>query len=297
MLFYCPECESKMDLTESAHVCPNEDCGKSITLDEAKTMFDEGELVGLVEESEAEDIVSESDDVVVASIDEDISALVEGEELSEEFVAKAKTIFEAAVKTRVSEQVEEIKESLEEEYEKMLEEETAKIFGTVDTYLDTVVTEWLEENKLAVETGIKKKMDEEFMAGMAELFKEHYFQVPGERWDLVEGLASEVEELRTKLDESATESKETEAELLEAKKAIAFIKLSEDLAETQKEKLLSLSENIEAGSVDEFVEKVKVIKESYFKDKSEETVDDKETVNEDLESPIAAALRLLSANH
>jgi len=276
-----------MSLSEdkSTHTCT--DCDVTLTLDEATAKFESGDLVGLIEQTE----IKEDAEVVVASIDEDINALCEGENLSEAFQAKAKVIFESAVASRVKAEVAYLEEDTTARITKELSEK-------VDGYLGTVVAKWLEENKLAISTGLKAEMDESFMSGMAELFKAHYVTIPEGKEDLVESLAAKVEELEGKLDESIEASITATKELTEAEKALRVVVMSEGLADTQKEKLLELAEGIEADTAEAFGEKLSTLRESYFKGKaplSEEVV--KKVVLDEDAKPLTAreqSLRMLA---
>lgn len=293
MKFVCQKCESEMDLREDKHVCP--DCDFELSLDEATKLFEDGEIVGIVDESEIKEGLDE--DTVVSNLDEDIAALVEGEDLSEAFVAKAKTIFEAAVSTRVDEQKAIIQEQAEDYAEYVKEETEKELIEKVDGYLDHVVSEWIEENKLAIESGIKSEMNESFADGIAELLKTHYIKAPEDRWDIVEGLADKVESLEAKLDEEIEINIEAKKKILEAKKTVKFAELSEGLTDTQIEKLEKLAENVDADSVEDYAEKVTTLKESYFKDsksdeKLDEEVDDKPKDTYDL----SEVVRMLSTD-
>jgi len=265
MRFKCPKCETDMDLQETAHVCP--ECSHEVSLDEASDLFDDGKLVGIIDEDEVEEIVESVEDkeeILVTDISEDIAALVEGEELSEAFVEKAKTIFEAAVTSRVKAE----KVALDEAYEAKLVDAKEELVEKVDGYLDHVVSEWMEDNEIAIEEGLKADMNESFAEGIADLLKEHYIQAPEERWDIVEGLADKVESLEAKLDEEMESSMTAKKEVFEAEKAIAFVQMTESMADTQKEKLLDLAESVEADDIEEYVSKVNTLKESYFNPES-----------------------------
>jgi len=299
MRFKCPECEAEMSLKEDKHLC--ESCGKEITLDEAKTLFEEGGLIGIVEESEADEILenaNKDEDIVVTNLDEDIAALTEGEKLSEEFKEKAATIIEAAVTSRVAAAKKELVEEYDNILKEAIEKEKEELTKEIDGYLDYVVSEWIENNRPAVESGIKAKMNESFVEGLAELLKEHYVKVPEDRWDIVEGLNSKVEELEEKLDSEIESAISLKSELFEAQKKLAFVELTEGLADTQVEKLAELTENVEAENLEEYKEKVTTIKESYFKkDGKTDDLEEKDTNtgnpgNSDL---MAETLRLLNA--
>ena len=298
MNYQCPDCSDEMTLTEDTHVC---NCGASLSIDEAAALFEAGELVGIVDESEVE----EYDDVVVADLSEDVHALVEGLNLSEDLANKAKIIMETAVSSRVKAEVAKIEEKAEQyaEYVKEQTEEKAEQYAEyvqeeltekVDGYLDLVVSEWLDENKIAVEAGLKKEMDESFIDGLADLLKEHYVKAPDQRWDIVEGMSDKVDELEAKLDEALETSIDAKKNLLEAEKAISYMKMSEGLADTQKEKLLSLAEEIEADDISDFSDKLETLKESYF-EKSPSSKMVNEAVEEaPVDDSMAEVLRMLA---
>jgi len=293
MEFLCPKCDAEMTLAEDNHVCS--ECEHELSIDEAEKLFEDGEIVGVVAEDEIDEDVK---DVIVASIDEDIAALVEGEDLSEAFIIKAKTIFEAAVATRVDEQTATIKEQ-SEQYAQYVKEETEKeLVEKVDGYLDHVVSEWVAENKLAIESGIKADMNESFADGIADLLKTHYIKAPEDRWDIVEGLADKVETLEAKLDEEIEAGIAAKKKVFEAEKSLAFAGLVEGLTDTQVEKLEALVEKVEADSIEDYTTKVETLKESYFKaadhKKVDESLDEDETKGKGID--LSETIRLLG-NH
>ena len=198
------------------------------------------------------------------SVKEDVDALVEGEDLSEEFKQKASTIFEAAVKSKIRPEVERIE--LEKTQEVAEEHETFKteLAEKVDGYLDYVVKEWMTENELAIERGLKGEIAEDFITGLKALFEEHYIDVPDEKYDILESQAQKIEELEGKLNETIgklTEKKQSEDSLVRE----AVIKeVSSDLADTQSEKFASLVEDVEFTDKDSFEEKLNTLKENYF---------------------------------
>ncbi len=301
MRFKCPECEAEMALTEEQHVCPNEECGKSLSIDEATELFEDGKIVALVEEAEAEKLKAGAEkEVVVAGIDEDIAALTEGEDLSEAFVEKAKTIFEAAVTSRVAAETKRLTEEKEADVETAVTEAKEELVEKINGYLDHVIAEWIEENRVAIEEGVKIEMNEAFVEGLSVLFKEHFIQVPGERWDIVEGLAGKVEELEGKLDASIDESIESKKTLLESEKKLALITLSEGLADTQKEKLAELVSEVTAETLEDYTSKVSTIKESYFTEKPGSSVNEEQLGEEGSENkpeaidPMAQAIAMLN---
>jgi hypothetical protein len=224
----------------------------------------EEETVVSEEEATVEEVVAEEETVEEVNIEDDVNALLGGEELSEEFREKAKIIFEAALRSKV----EEIKESLEERYEARLAEELEGMKGAlterVDSYLEYVSAEWLEENQLAVESGLKSEMTESFLSGMRGLFEEHYVNIPEEKYDVVHNMVEKLDEMETKLNEQIEKNINLNKRLAESVADGILDQVSEGLAQTQKEKLASLSESVEFESEEEYREKLEMIKESYF---------------------------------
>ena len=226
----------------------------------------EEEAVVSEEEATVEEVVAEEETVEEeeVNIEDDVNALLGGEELSEEFREKAKVIFEAALRSKV----EEIKESLEERYEARLAEELEGMKGAlterVDSYLEYVSAEWLEENQLAVESGLKSEMTESFLSGMRGLFEEHYVNIPEEKYDVVHNMVEKLDEMETKLNEQIEKNINLNKRLAESVADGILDQVSEGLAQTQKEKLASLSESVEFESEEGYREKLEMIKESYF---------------------------------
>ena len=198
------------------------------------------------------------------SVAEDVDALVEGEELSEDFKKKAATIFEAAVKSKIRPEVERIEEEKSQEIADEMETFKTELAEKVDGYLDYVVGEWMKENELAIERGLKGEIAEDFITGLKALFEEHYIDVPDEKYDILESQAQKIEELESKLNETMgklTEKKQSEDTLVRE----AVIKeVSSDLAETQVEKFAGLVEDVEFTDKDSFTEKLNTLKENYF---------------------------------
>ena len=216
------------------------------------------------EETTEEETVAEAPAYTEISIDEDVAALVEGEKLSEEFREKAKTILEAAVKGKVVQ----IKEVLDAEYEAKLLEEVETIKGAlnerVDSYLEYVADEWFTENQLAVENGLKEELTESFMTGLKSLFEEHYVTIPEEKYDVLESMVEKLDDMESKLNEQIEKNVSLTKRLAESTADGIFDTVSEGLADTQKEKLASLSESVEFESESEYREKLETLKESYF---------------------------------
>ena len=217
-------------------------------------------------------------------VKDDMDALVGGEDLSEEFKTKAATIFETAVSAKVISEVNQRVEELEEQYVQEIteakEEHKSTMTEKVDGYLNYVVEEWMTENELAVEKGIRSELVEDFMTGLKTLFTEHYIDIPEEKVDLVDDLFEKVEDLEQKLDESINSNVEMKKELSEFKKEETLREVSQDLADTEKEKLGKLAEGIDFEDEKQYTEKLEVIKENYFPSTTPKT----ETITEELEN-------------
>ncbi len=212
-------------------------------------------------------------------VKEDVAALVDGDsDLSDEFKRKAATIFESAVKAKVKDEI----IRLEKEYGNKVETETAKLkeglVEKVDSYLNYVVEEWMKENELAIERGIKGEIAEDFISGLKKLFEDHYIDVPDEKYNILEDQAGKIENLDKKLNEQIDKNVTLNKEVGTFKREEILSKSSKDLADTQKEKFGKLTENIEYKDAEDFEKKVSQIKESYFpkksKAKSDDVVDD-----------------------
>lgn len=233
------------------------------------------------EETSTEDVVAEEEIVAEYDVEEDVNALLGGEELSEEFKEKAKTIFEAAINAKVAG----IKEELETQYQEKLAEEieAAKesLAERVDSYLEYVADEWFEENALAIENGLKTEMTESFLSGMKSLFEEHYVTIPEDKYDVLESMVEKLDDMETKLNEQIEKNISLNGRLSEATADGILDEVSEGLAVTQKEKLASLSESVEFESEAQYREKLETLKESYF---SKATVAKTETLSEGVDS-------------
>ena len=222
------------------------------------------------------------------NVKEDIAALVQGEELSEEFKSKAATIFEAAVHQKVMEVSSEKIDELEKEFQDNLQEEIVsfrdELSEKVDGYLNYVVEEWMKENELALESSLRSEITEEFMSGLKNLFTEHYIEVPDEKVDIVENLFDKVEELEEKLNSQIQENVKVKDELNDYRKNKILEEVCEDLADTQAEKMKSLVDGVTyEENADDFENKVKMIKESYFPNqvKQDENIEQEDVVSED----------------
>jgi|TARA_B100000085_G_scaffold160194_1_gene145624 hypothetical protein len=231
------------------------------------------------EESEEVEVVAEYD------VQEDIDALIAGEELSEEFQEKARTIFETAINTKVAE----IKEQITAKYEEQLVEQVAEIkvelTERVDSYLEYVAQEWIEENQLAVEHGLKTEMTESFLTGMKSLFEEHYVTIPEDRYDVLESMVDKLDEMESKLNEQIDRNVALNKRLAESVADVIFADVTEGLALSQKDKLASLAENVEFDGEESYREKLVTLRESYFPTNSGTQRNDSETISESSEVP------------
>lgn len=196
---------------------------------------------------------------------EDMDALFTGENLSEEFVQKASTIFEAAVIARAEEVIAEAEAQLTEEFEAAVEEIKEDLAAKVDDYLNYMVEEWIKENEIAIEKGLRAEIVEDFITGLKGLFEEHYIDIPADKVDVVEELTAKVEELEEAFNEQVKSAIEMKKELNEHKKFEAIYAACEGLTQTQVEKLKSLAEGVEFTTDEEFATKLSTLKESYFK--------------------------------
>jgi len=260
-----------------------------------KGMKEEEEVEGEVvseeeEETSTEEVVSEEEVVEeeiieddTPSIEEDIEALIAGEELSEEFQEKARTIFEAAIKTKVAE----MKEEVQKQYEVSLTEEVANLKSElterVDSYLEYVAQEWLTENQLAVENGLKTEMTESFLTGMKSLFEEHYVTIPEEKYDVLNSMVEKLDEMEDKLNEQINKNIALNKRLAESVADVILADVSEGLAVSQKDKLASLAENVEFDGEQSYREKLVTLREAYFSSNTGVQENKSETISEETE--------------
>jgi len=228
------------------------------------------------EETEEEEIIAE------INVEEDIEALLAGEELSEEFQEKARTIFEAAITSKIAE----VKEEVEKEYEKALTEEIttlkSELTERVDAYLEYVADEWVSENELALERGLKSEMTDSFLSGMKSLFEEHYVSIPEDKYDVLNSMVDKLDEMEDKLNEQIDKNVALKKRLAESTSDVIFSEVSEGLAITQKEKLASLAESVEFESENNYREKLVTLRDSYFS--TEKQKDTAETISESTET-------------
>lgn len=239
-----------------------------------------------VEDAEKEEVIDVSDDV---------KALIGDEKLTEEFKAKAATIFEAAIKSKLKVE----KQKIEDGYKKKLKEEIdtakAELVEKVDSYLNYVVEEWMKQNEIAIERGIKGEIAEDFISGLKKLFEDHYINVPDEKYDVLEDQASKIEELNKKLNEQIEANVKLNSEIGKLTRQDIIDGVSSDLTDTNKEKFKKLAEEIEYSNADEFKNKVTTIKESYFNTSKEisskneiDNVAEGETTQVDLSNAMTA---------
>ncbi len=199
---------------------------------------------------------------------DDVKALLEGTELSEEFAEKAKTIFEAAVKAKLQEEYDKLVEHFTKAHEEKLEESKKELSENVNGTVNYAIGQWMEQNQVAVDRGIRNEITSDFIAGLKGLFEEHYISIPDEKVDVVEGMAESIREMETRLDEQVKANVTLQNKLNETAKINILATVSEGLADTQKEKLAALAEGLEFVSEESFSAKVKTIKESYFKEQT-----------------------------
>ena len=259
-------------------------------LDTEETIEEDQEIVDEVvsEEEATEEEVVEEDEATYAEapqlteidIEEDVNALLGGEDLSEEFKEKARTIFEAALKSKIAEVTEVLESQYAEKLEEGVAEARAELAERVDSYLEYVSDEWFTENALVIEHALKTEMTESFLQGMKSLFEEHYVQIPEEKYDVLESMVEKLDDMETKLNEQIEKNISLNKRLAESVADGILDQVSEGLAVTQKEKLASLSESVEFESEDQYREKLETLKESYFTSKKESSAAKTETLSE-----------------
>ena len=261
----------------------------------------EGEVVA-EDEQTTEDVVSEeetttdevvteeetTEDEVVAEdkidVEEDLNALIAGEELSEEFQEKARTIFEAAIRTKVTEMTESIKAQYEETLVEEVKAIKEELQDRLDSYLEYVADEWVSENELAIEHGLKTEMTESFLEGMKKLFEDHYVTIPEEKYDVIESMVDKLDEMESKLNEQIDKNVALNKRLAESTADVIFAEVTEGLAQTQRDKLATLAENVEFESENGYREKLETLKESYFPSKPSTPTSKSENLTEESEA-------------
>ena len=285
-----PAEEVEVDEDQEVVAEAEEETAEEVVSEEETT---EEEVVAEAEETTEEEIIQEEE----IDIEGDVQALLEGEELSEEFQEKARTIFEAAIKTKVSE----IKENLETAYEQALVEEVQNIKEAledrIDGYLEYVADEWIQENALQVEAGLKTEMTESFLEGMKTLFEEHYVTIPEDRYDVLESMVDKLDEMESKLNEQIDRNVALNRRLAESTSDVIFAEVAEGLAETQKDKFASLAENVEFESEANYREKLVTLRGSYFPEETSTQRDHTETISEGTEAVESASVSPLMESY
>ena len=214
----------------------------------------------VVENEEQEDVAKE----IVIDVADDVAALLEGEELSKEFQEKTATIFEAAVKSKIEQVANQLEESFKKAFDEEIASHKSELTERVDSYLEFVANEWINENTLAVETGIRGELSESFMSGLKTLFEEHYVEIPDDKYDVLEAMTSKLDEMETKLNEQIESNVELTKRLSSSVSDNILDEVSEGLALSQKDKLSELSKGVEFESEEQYREKLTTLKESYF---------------------------------
>ena len=233
------------------------------------------------EETTEEEVIEEEETI---DIEADVQALLEGEELSEEFQEKARTIFEAAIKSKVAEMSESIKAQYEETLVEEVKEIKAELQERLDAYLEYVADEWVSENELAIEHGLKTEMTESFLEGMKKLFEDHYVTIPEEKYDVIESMVDKLDEMESKLNEQIDKNVALNKRLAESTADVIFAEVTEGLAQTQRDKLATLAENVEFESENGYREKLETLKESYFPSKTSTPNSKSENLTEESEA-------------
>ena len=293
----------KMEEVEAeGEVVAEEETAEEAVVSEEETTetTDETEVVAESEETTEEEILTGEE--LDSAIEEDVNALLSGDEsLSEEFREKAKLVFEAALGAKAKE----ISAQLEEQYATALSEEVAEIkvelTERVDSYLEYVSAEWLEENALSIENGLKSEITESFITGMKGLFEEHYVSMPEEKYDVLESMVQKLDEMETKLNEQIEKNISLNKQLGESTAESVFNRVCEGLAVSQKDKLQSLVENVEFESENDYYQKLVTLRESYFPrnagtpaNEAEETLTEEAAPMEEVSSTMDAYVRALS---
>jgi hypothetical protein len=268
--------------TKPSNASPKKHEGKD---EEDEEEMDEGELPPALKKAIAakkgkgdDEEDEEKKEEIEVNVDEDVAALVDGEELSEAFKTKAATIFEAAVKSKISKIRKQIREESKKEQDERIESMQEEMTENMDKYLNYATQEWMTENKLSVEAGVRSEVTESFITGLKKLFEEHYIDVPEEKEDVFESLVVEVAELEEKLDAQTEKHMDTVKELNTYKAASVFKTVSEGMVDTDVEKFTELTEDVDYDTDDQYAEKLNTIKNSYFKsDTKEDVVDNKKT--------------------
>ena len=270
------------EVQAEGEVVSEEETAEEAVVSEEETTTNETEVVAESEETTEEEILAGEE--LDSAIEEDVNALLSGDEsLSEEFREKAKLVFEAALGAKAKE----ISAQLEEQYATALSEEVAEIkvelTERVDSYLEYVSAEWLEENALSIDSGLKSEITESFITGMKGLFEEHYVTIPEEKYDVLENMVQKLDEMETKLNEQIEKNIYLNKQLGESTAESVFNRVCEGLAVSQKDKLESLVENVEFESENDYYQKLVTLRESYFPRNAGNSVNEtEETLTEEV---------------
>ena len=272
------EIEEDEDLVDEEEIDEDEEVVAEESCDGEDSKKKKGKKYSPEDDGEGEEMAMKKEEY---DVEEDVNALLAGEDLSEEFQEKARTIFEAAIRSKVAE----IKEELQSSYEETLIEEIETIKSDlverVDAYLEYVSDEWVQENALAVEHGLKTEMTESFLSGMKQLFEDHYVTIPEDKYDVIESMVDNLDEMEEKLNEQIQKNVALNRRLAESVADVIFADISEGLALSQKDKLASLAENVEFDGEQNYREKLVTLRESYFPSRSSSAqIDDSETLSE-----------------
>lgn len=256
------KCDEELELSEELEDFINEGIEAGLSEEEILAAIEEN--FEFVSEEAEEESIEEAIESYEVDMSEHVNALLEGENLSEEFHAKATTIFEAAVKAKLEEEVALLEQAYAETLEERVEEIMEELASNVDDYLNYVVEQWIAENEVAVESALRSELTEDFISGLRALFAEHYIDVPEEEVQVVEELSSTVEELEAKLNEEIQRNVELTSMLAESRKVELAAQVCEGLTDTQTQKLLALVENVEYTDDETFVNKISTLRENYF---------------------------------
>lgn len=256
------KCDEEVEISEELEDFIQEGIEAGLSEEEILAAIDEN--FEFVSEEADEETVAEAVESYEVDMSEHVDALLEGENLSEEFHAKATTIFEAAVKAKLEEEVALLEQAYAETLEERLDEIMEELSSKVDDYLNYVVEQWISENEVAVESALRSELTEDFIGGLKALFAEHYIDIPEEEVQVVEELSSTVEELEAKLNEEIQRNVELTSMLAESRKVELAATVCEGLTDTQTQKLLALVENVEYTDDETFIEKISTLRENYF---------------------------------
>ena len=293
------KCDEELELSEELEDFINEGIEAGLSEEEILAAIEEN--FEFVSEETEEESIEEALDTYEVDMAEHVNALLEGENLSEEFQAKATTIFEAAVKAKLEEEVALLEQAYAETLEERVEEIMEELASNVDDYLNYVVEQWIAENEVAVESALRSELTEDFISGLKSLFAEHYIDIPEEEVPVVEELSATVEELEAKLNEEIQRNVELTSMLAESRKVELAAQVCEGLTDTQTQKLLALVENVEYTYDSSFIEKISTLKENYFPTavKNDTVLDlvesaDPQTISEEnLNGPMAKYVKAL----